>query len=163
MRRARRSHGAARLGELPPPMQRLKQEQRDADPTRDAGLTAGSVRFHRRVRMQGNRPCACRLEAVDAGAEQKRRTGDATKRSDPAGGYAGVPTVFLQHTHMSSGGLSREQEDPEVRRGVGVANRFGLVDFSHKSLASSSSYSSPIVRARPQHLEETPGTPIEPL
>jgi hypothetical protein len=144
-------------------MQRSKQEQRDADPTRDAGLTAGSVRFRRHVRMQGKRPRACRLEAVDAGAEQKRRTGDATKRGDPAGAYAGVPTVFLQHTRVSSGGLAREQEDPEVRGRVGVANQFGLVDFSHKSLASSSSYSSPIVRARPQQLKETPGTPIEPL
>jgi hypothetical protein len=35
----------------------------------------------------------------------------------PAGGYAGVPTVFLQHTRVSSGGLAREQEDLEVRGG----------------------------------------------
>jgi hypothetical protein len=66
-------HGGAMHGELPPPMLRSKQEQRDAGPTRDAGLTADSVRFRRRVRMQGNQPRACRLGAVDAGAEQKRR------------------------------------------------------------------------------------------
>jgi hypothetical protein len=59
--------------------------------------------------MQGNRPRACRLGAVDAGAEQKRRTGDATKRGGPARGYTGVPTVFLQHTRVSSGGSAREQ------------------------------------------------------
>jgi hypothetical protein len=87
-------------------MQRSKQEQRDAGSTRDVGLTANSVRFRRRVRMQGNRPCACRLGAVGVGAEQKRRTGDATKCGGPAGGYAGMPDVFLQHTRVSSGGLA---------------------------------------------------------
>jgi hypothetical protein len=50
---------------------RSGQEQRDAGSTRDAGLMAGSVRFRRRVRMQGNRPRACRLGAVGAGAEQE--------------------------------------------------------------------------------------------
>jgi hypothetical protein len=45
-------------------------------------------------------------QAVDAGAEQKWRTGNATKRGDPAGGYAGVPTEFLQHTRVSNGGLA---------------------------------------------------------
>jgi hypothetical protein len=103
-------------------MRRSRQEQRDASPTHDAGLMVGSVRFRRRMRMQGNRPRACRLGAVDARAEQKWRTGNATKRGDPAGGYAGVPTVFLQHTHVSSGGLACEQENPEVRKGVGIAN-----------------------------------------
>jgi hypothetical protein len=66
------------------------------------------ARFLRRVRVQGNRPRACRLGAVGAGAEQKRRAGDATGRSGPAGGYAGVPTVFLQHTRVSRGGLAHE-------------------------------------------------------
>jgi hypothetical protein len=55
-------------------------------------------------------------------AVQEQRTGDATRHGDPTGGYAGVPTVFLQHTRVSSGGLAREQEDPEVRRGVSIAN-----------------------------------------
>jgi hypothetical protein len=41
-------------------------------------------------------------------AEQEQRAGDATRRDDPTGGYAGVPTVFLQHTRVSSGGLARE-------------------------------------------------------
>jgi hypothetical protein len=53
-------------------------------PTRDAGLTADSVHFRRRVRMQGNLPRACRLGAVGVGAEQKRRTGDAIRCGDPA-------------------------------------------------------------------------------
>jgi hypothetical protein len=62
-----------------------------------------------------------------------------------------VPTVFLQHTHVSSGGLAREQEDPEVRGGVGIANQSGPISFSHKSTLSSNSYPSSIVQARPQH------------
>jgi hypothetical protein len=147
--------GAARHDELPPPMRRSRQEQRDAGPTRDTGLTAGSVRFRRRVCMQGNRPRACRLGAVGAGAEQKRRTGDAIRRGDPAGGYAGVPTVFLQHTRVSRGGLAREQVGPEVRREVSLANQTGSIISSHKSTTSSSSYFSSIA----QHLEETPEPP----
>jgi hypothetical protein len=152
-----RSHGAARHDELPPPMRRLRQEQRDAGLTCDAGLMAGSIPFRRRVRMQGNRPRACRLGAVGAGAEQKRRTGDATKHGGPAGGYAGVPTVFLQHTRMSKGGSAREQEDPEVSGEVGIANQSGPIGFSHKTMTSSSSYSLSIARARPQHLKKAPG------
>jgi hypothetical protein len=62
-----------------------------------------------------------------------------------------VPTVFLQHTRVSSGGLARKQESPKVRGGVGLANQFSSIVFSHKSTASSNSYSSPIVQARPQH------------
>jgi hypothetical protein len=71
----------------------------------------------------------------------------------------GVPAVFQQHTCVSRGGSAREQENPEVHEGVGIANQSGPIGFSHKSTTSSSSYSSPIVRARPQHLEEAPGPP----
>jgi hypothetical protein len=81
--------------------------------------------------MQGNRPRACRLGVIDAGAEQKRRTGDATKSDGLAGGYAGVPTVFLQHTRVCSGGLAREQENPEVRGEVGIANQSDSIVLSH--------------------------------
>jgi hypothetical protein len=65
-----------------------------------------------------------------------------------------VPTVFLQHTRVSSGGLIREQENPEVREGVGVANQSSPTGFFLESTTSSNSYSSSIVRARPRHLEE---------
>jgi hypothetical protein len=109
--------------------------------------------------MQGNRPRACRLGAVGAGAEQEYHAGDATRRDGHAGGYAVVPAVFQQHTRMSSGGSAREQENPEVRGGVGIANQSGSIVLSHKSTMSSSSYSLPIGRARPQQLEETPGPP----
>jgi hypothetical protein len=74
----------------------------------------------------------------------------------------GVPAVFQQHTCVSRGGSAREQENPEVHEGVGIANQSGPIGFSHKSTTSSSSYSSPIVRARPQHLEEAPGPPPPP-
>jgi hypothetical protein len=55
---------------------------------------------------------------------------------------------------VSSGGLACEQENPEVRGRVGIANQSGLIGFSHKSTTSSSSYPSPIVQARPQHLKK---------
>jgi hypothetical protein len=73
---------------------------------------AGSARSRRRVRGQGNRPRASRLKARGAGAEQEQRAGDATRRDGPAGGYAGVPAVFRQHTCASRGGSARDQEDP---------------------------------------------------
>jgi hypothetical protein len=50
--------------------------------------------------------------------------------------------------------LSREQENLEVRKGVGIANQSGPVSFFLESTTSSSSYPSPIVRARPQHLKK---------
>jgi hypothetical protein len=109
--------------------------------------------------MQGNRPRASGLRASGVRAVREQCAGAATRRGDPAGGYAGVPTVFLQHTRVSSGGLAREQENPEVRGGVGIANPSGSIISSHKFTTSSSSYSSPIVRARPRHLEEAPGPP----
>jgi hypothetical protein len=46
--------------------------------------------------------------------------------------------------------LSREQENPEVRGEVGLANQSSPIGFFHESTTSSNSYSSPIIRARPQ-------------
>jgi hypothetical protein len=43
--------------------------------------------------VQGNRPRASGLGASGVRAEREQRAGDATGRGDPAGGYAGVPTV----------------------------------------------------------------------
>jgi hypothetical protein len=83
----------------------------------------GSARFRRRVRVQGNRPRTNKLRASGVRAQREQRAGDATRRGDPAGGYAGVPTVFLPHTHVSRGGLAREQENPEVREGISIANQ----------------------------------------
>jgi hypothetical protein len=68
-------------GELPLSVRRSKQEQREAGPTRDAGLTAGFVRSRRHVRMQSNRLRANRLRASDAGAKE----GLARERMDPGG------------------------------------------------------------------------------
>jgi hypothetical protein len=83
------------------------------------------------VRVQGNRPRASRLRASDVRAEREQRVGDATGRGDSAGGYAGVPAMFQQHTCVSSGGLAREQENPEVRGGVSIANQSGSIVLSH--------------------------------
>jgi hypothetical protein len=65
-----------------------------------------------------------------------------------------VPTVFQQHTRVSRGGSALEQENLDVRKRVGMANQLGPIGFSHKSTMSSSSYSKPIIRARPQHLKK---------
>jgi hypothetical protein len=108
------------------------------------------------MRLQGNRPRASKLRASGVKAEREQRAGYATGHGNPAGGYAGVPTVFLQHTRVSSGGLAREQENPEVHEGVSIANQSGPIGFFHESTTSSSSYPSLIVRARPRHLEEAP-------
>jgi hypothetical protein len=66
-------------GELPLSVRRSKQEQRDASPTRDAGLTAGFIRSRRHV--QSNRLRANRLKASDAGAKESL----ARERMDPGG------------------------------------------------------------------------------
>jgi hypothetical protein len=81
--------------------------------------------------MQGNRPRACRLGAVGVGAEQKQRTGDAIRHGGLAGSYASVPAVSQRHTRVSSGGLACEQENPEVRKGVSIANQSGSIILSH--------------------------------
>jgi hypothetical protein len=81
--------------------------------------------------MQGNRPCACRLGAVGARAEQKRCTKDVNKHSSPAESYTGVPAVFQWHTCVSRRSSTREQENPEVRGEVGLANQSGSIVSSH--------------------------------
>jgi hypothetical protein len=65
-----------------------------------------------------------------------------------------VPIVFLQHTRVSKGSFAREQEYPKVRGGVSIANQFSPIGFFHEFTTSSSSYSSSIARARPQHLKK---------
>jgi hypothetical protein len=57
-----------------------------------------------------------------------------------------VPTVFLQHTRVSRGGLAREQENPEIGEGVGIANQSGSIVSSQGSTTSSSSYPSLIAQ-----------------
>jgi hypothetical protein len=80
-----------------------------------------------------------RLRARDTGAKQERRAGDVTRRGGPARNYAGVPTVFMQHTCVSRGSSTREQEDREVRGGVGIANQSSSIVSSQGSTTSNSS------------------------
>jgi hypothetical protein len=117
------------------------------------------------VRVQGNGPRARRLRASGAKAVQEQCAGDATRRGDPVGGYAGVPTVFLQHTRLSSGGLVREQENPEVRGGVGIANQTGSIVLSQGSTTTNSSYPSLITQPTTittGHREEYPSGHLPP-
>jgi hypothetical protein len=109
--------------------------------------------------VQDNRPRASRLKASGVRAEQKQRTGDAIRRGDPAGRYAGVPTVFPWHTCVSRGSSTREQKNPEVREGVGIVNQSSSIGFFHESTTSSSSYPSLIAQpttVTTSHREECP-------
>jgi hypothetical protein len=56
--------------------------------------------------MQSNRPRASKLRASGVRAEQKRRTGDATRRGGAVGSYAGVPAMLQRHTCVSREGLA---------------------------------------------------------
>jgi hypothetical protein len=87
--------------------------------------------------------------------EREWRTGAAARHGGPASNCAGMPDMFLQCICVSRGSSTCEQENPKVREGVGIANQFGPIGFSHKFTTSSSIYSSPIARARPQHLKKT--------
>jgi hypothetical protein len=89
--------------------------------------------------VQGNRPRASKLRASGVRAEREQRAGDATGRGDSAGGYAGVPAVFQQHMHVSRGSSTREQDDHEVRGGVGIANQSGSIVLSQGSTTSNRS------------------------
>jgi hypothetical protein len=86
------------------------------------------------------------------GQRCKSRTGTARRR-------CGVPAVFQQHTCVSRGSSAREQEDLEVRGGVGIVNQSGSIVLSQGSATSSSSY--PSLIAQPTtvttgHREEYP-------
>jgi hypothetical protein len=104
--------------------------------------------------VQDNRSRVSRLKASGVRAEQKQRTRDAIRRDDPTEGYASVPAVFQWHLCVSRGSSTREQEDLEIRGGIGIANQSGSVVSSQGSTTPSNSYLSSIIRARPQHLKK---------
>jgi hypothetical protein len=43
-------------------------------------------------------------------SKREQHTGNAARHGDPAGGYASVPTMFLLHTRVNSGGLAVSKE-----------------------------------------------------
>jgi hypothetical protein len=96
--------------------------------------------------LAGGRWCGSRAEA----AHQKcNQAWQSYRKLRGCAGRVSVAHVRKQRR------LSREQENPEVRKGVGIANQSGPIGFFLESTTSSSSYPSPIVRARPQHLKKT--------
>jgi hypothetical protein len=139
-----------------------------ADASESVPPVADSASFCRRVRMQSNGPRVSKLEADGVEAERERRpcewlrkyAGSArigAVRSRRVSSFAsrGVRSAMLWH-HMcvGKGSSTREQENPRVHGEVGIANPFGSIVSSQRSTTSSSSYSSSIVRARPQHLKK---------
>jgi hypothetical protein len=139
MRRARRSHARrapfilaeaeGRLWHGEPEGKAAKQRRRSgqnwtgasADASGSVLQVASSARFCRRVRMQSNRPRANKLETDDVEAERERRPCEWLRK------YAGsARTGAVRSRRVSScvgrGCSTREQENPEVRGEVGIAN-----------------------------------------
>jgi hypothetical protein len=139
--------------------EKIRCSQARQTPFTHAEVEAGATRRESDARRRTDGRLSSFPQAIDAGAEQKWRTGNVTKPDGPAGGYAGVPAVFQWHTCVSRRSLTREQENPEVCGGISIANQSSSIVSSNKSTTSSSSYLSPIDQVRPQHLEETPGSP----
>jgi hypothetical protein len=102
---------------------------------------ADSARFCRHVRMPSNRSRASKLEADGVEAKRKRRpcewlrkyagsarTGAVRSRRVSSCASRGVRSAMLWH-RMCVGRRSstREQENPKVRGGVGLANQSGSI------------------------------------
>jgi hypothetical protein len=90
-----------RAAELQDPEVRAELNRRVREYERKCLPVTGSARFRRRVRMQGNRPRTNRLRANGVRAVQEQCARDVTRCGNPAGGYAGVPTVIQRHTRVS--------------------------------------------------------------
>jgi hypothetical protein len=85
--------------------QRGKAEASDAELLRkNRRRVAGLLREMRE--HGGVDPDYATVIFVGVGAEQKRRTGGAIKRGNPAGSYTGVPAVFQWHTCVGKRRLS---------------------------------------------------------
>jgi hypothetical protein len=144
---------SGRLGSIPQACARTRQ-QATREQVEGQGCRSKTGAVYRGC-GQARRPCGwLRRHAGNAhrGAIRLKRVSSFASRSV-------LPAVLLQHMRVSRGGLAHEQEDLEVHGGVGLANQSGSIVSSHKSTTSSSSYSSSIARARPQHLEEAPEPP----
>jgi hypothetical protein len=83
---------------------------------------SGSVLPAAAVGQPGRRRSRRKVRQSYILCEQKWRTGAAARHGGPASNCTGIPDVFLQCICVSRGGLACEQENPEVRGGVGLAN-----------------------------------------
>jgi hypothetical protein len=77
-----------RAAKLQDPEVRAELNRRVREYERKCLPVTGSARFHRRVRVQGNRPRTNRLRASGVRVVQEQCARDATGCGDPAGGYA---------------------------------------------------------------------------
>jgi hypothetical protein len=106
---------------------------------------------------------AAKLQDPEVRAELNRRVRECERKRSTGGRIGSIPQASARARQqatceqvksqecLSRGSSTREQENPEVRGGVSIANKSGSIVSSHKSTTSRNSYSSPIVRARPQH------------
>jgi hypothetical protein len=116
-----------------------------ADASESVLPVADSAHFCRHVHMQSNRPRASKLEVDGVEAEQERwpcewlrkyagsaRTGAVRSRRVSSCVSRGVRSAMLWHRMCVGRGSSTcEQENPRVRREVGIANPFGSIVSSH--------------------------------
>jgi hypothetical protein len=123
--------------------------------------------------MQSNELRASKLEADGVEAERERRpcewlhkyadsarTGAVRSTRVSSCASRGVQSAKLWHRMcMRRGSSTREQENPEVRREVSIANHFGSIILSQKSTTSSSSYPSSIAE---QNHKSPRGLPLRP-
>jgi hypothetical protein len=84
----------------------MRCSQARRTPFTHAEVEVGAMRRESDARCRTDGRLSSFPQAVDAGAEQKWRTGNATKRGDPARGYAGVPAMLQRHTCVSREGLA---------------------------------------------------------
>jgi hypothetical protein len=78
--------------------------------------------------------------------EKRRNEGSGYSAAISKGATARVCRPCLSGTRMDSEGLTREQEDLEVRGGFGIANPFGSIILSQESTTSSSTFLSSIAK-----------------
>jgi hypothetical protein len=109
---------------------------------------------------------AAELQNLEVRAELNRRVRECERECFASGRLGSIPQAWVHARQqvtreqvksqgcLSRGSSTREQENPEVREGSGIANQSGPIGFFLESTMSSSSYPSPIVRARPQHLKK---------
>jgi hypothetical protein len=124
-----------------------------ADASESVLPVADSARFCRRVRMQSNKPRASKLEANGVEAERERRPCEWLRKYADSARTGAVKSRRVS-SYVGRGCSTHEQENPEVRGEVSIANQSGSVVSSQESTTPNNSYLSSIVRARPQHLKK---------
>jgi hypothetical protein len=118
---------------------------------------------------------AAELQDPEVRAEVNRRVRECERKCFASGRFVSIPRARAYARQQatreqvevqgcgSKEGLAREQEDLEVRGGVGIANPSGSIVSSQGSLTSGSSYSSSITEQDHDTSRKLVNPLIEPL